>query len=322
MATISRAGEANPEVRGTRIIGSSSIYPYKAQRFVMTQKSTKIPVGNGKRTITTNKVSKPPVQNEKSERDEKCLFPREGIEKTLSWLHNDTLFLEIEALAERSYNMRRRLKLSVGASEDATSVPPIDVPLKRSSLRKRSSAPLEGGLPFDEEEYVHRILVRTVSKDQTKKDLNKRLSMTTFDVGDSGEPPIGEHHKEKPPSAELIMSLEQLAFGKDGPEYNREASDSPVIVEIMEGTEKEQVHNVQSLSPSPSPSSIVRHGVSASGETGAESSLDDSPVSLRDASPPQTRMVDSCPLHIIDLYHVVQIPRAHYIFSQVNFASW
>ncbi|ORC84727.1 uncharacterized protein TM35_000421850 [Trypanosoma theileri] len=320
MGTTSRAGEATTEVRGARIIGSSSVYPYKAQRFVMTQNPTKRALGNGKRIITTKKTTTLPIQNEKNEREERCLFPSEGIEKILEWLPNDTLFLEIEALAERSYEMRHRLKFSLGSSRDAVLAPSMNVPSKRSSVQRRSSAPLVEDLPFDEEAYVHRILVRTVSEERKRNDLNKLSNMQKSEVGNSGEFPTGEHHKKKSPSIEVTTSLEQLAFGTEGSDCNREESKSPIIVEIMEETGKEKCLNLQSLSPSPS--SVARHGVAASGETGVESSLSDSPVSLRDASPPRTRGVDSCPPHIVDLYHVVQIPRAHYILSQVNFSSW
>ncbi|EKF32349.1 hypothetical protein MOQ_003801 [Trypanosoma cruzi marinkellei] len=301
-----------------------SVYPYKDQHFIRTgspvrrsPRKNKEVSDASRRTLSRASI---PISKEATE----VGFPRKQLEEIAAWLASETIFLEIESLAARAHVMCRQEESLRNDTNTAASVYSENgfATRKRSPQREtNSSVP---SLPLDEEAYARQIFDRDAAKQQEENVSREPPTPPESYVEDLVAQPAGEQGSDVGAKKEKMISLQQLAYGRsaspqEAEDGEKECSNSPTVVELKEEIPQGGFNARSSSHSSPS---MARVGVSVSVATGAESSLGDGAVSLRDASPPRSGAFcvhSSCKT---DLYNVVQIPRAHYILSEVNFSHW
>ncbi|KEG10580.1 hypothetical protein DQ04_03551110 [Trypanosoma grayi] len=320
MQTNKRLFENTPPKRAPCVTGRSSVYPYKAQRFVATELPARRPRRSNKRCEAIGKAA---ASAERVKDSKPCveenLFPREYINDVAAWLSGDALFVQVETLAARASDLRARVAPLPDDPQLFASMPPGGIAMKQHKLQGDKVTSPPNVFSFDEETYARRILGRKRVVETRNSALDVESTLCDSVVECAVTQRTQEMRVETSPTAAPMMSLQQIAYGTETSAGRQENSGSPIVVEIKEELAKE-MPNLQPSSSSPS--SVIRNGVSVSGDTGLESSVGDGAVSLRDASPSRLGAGGIHPSCTTDLYHVVHMPRAHYILQNVNFSSW
>ncbi|ESS67648.1 hypothetical protein TCDM_03720 [Trypanosoma cruzi Dm28c] len=301
-----------------------SVYPYKDQHFITAGSSVRRSPRKNREVYDASRRTLPrasiPISNGATEAD----FPRKELEEIAAWLASDAIFLEIESLAARAHVMcRQEETLRNDTNTAATAYSGNGSATRKRGLRLETNSSMPS-LPLDEEAYARQIFDREAPKQQ-EGNFSRELSTPPEPyVGDTVAQPAGGQGSDVGAKIEQMISLQQPAYGRSAllqkaEDGEKEGSKSPTVVELKEEILQGDFNARSSSHSSPS---MVQVGISVSVATGAESSLGDGAVSLRDASPPRS---GACFVHSsckTDLYNVVQIPRAHYILSEVNFSHW